>query len=194
MTIPPTTETAVPTTTIPPTGGAVTVDLIAKNIAFNTSTITVPACSAVTVNFDNQDSGIPHNFAVYTNSEATTPIYQGAIITGPKTTTYTFTAPCTPGDYWFRCDVHPSIMYGTFKVTWSLSPSSFFKARFNRYSKCHAGSRSFPESHETGLSSWITLIHYNYKKAFVLCGGWKLFISGNSTDRKNMTYGAKLYK
>ena len=117
MTIPPTTATAVPTTTIPPTGGAVTVDLIAKNIAFNTSTITVPACSAVTVIFDNQDSGIPHNFAVYTNSEATTPIYQGAIITGPKTTTYTFTAPCTPGDYWFRCDVHPSIMYGTFKVT-----------------------------------------------------------------------------
>jgi plastocyanin len=117
MTIPPTTATATPTTTTPPSGGAVTVDLIAKNIAFNKATITVPACSAVTVNFDNQDSGIPHNFAVYTNSEATTPIYQGAIITGPKTTTYTFTAPCTPGDYWFRCDVHPSIMYGTFKVT-----------------------------------------------------------------------------
>jgi plastocyanin len=117
MTIPPTTATAVPTTTNPPTGGAVTVDLIAKNIAFDTSTITVPACSAVTVNFDNQDAGIPHNFAVYTNSGATTTIFQGAIITGPKTTTYTFTAPCTPGDYYFRCDVHPSIMYGTFKVT-----------------------------------------------------------------------------
>jgi plastocyanin len=121
MTIPPTTTTApqttVPaTTTAPPSGGAVTIGLIAKNIAFNTSTITVPACSAVTVNFDNQDSGVPHNFAVYTNSGATTPIFKGEIITGPKTITYTFTAPCTPGDYWFRCDVHPTIMYGTFKV------------------------------------------------------------------------------
>jgi plastocyanin len=123
MTILPTTATAPPTgttdpatTTMPPSGGAVTVGLMAKNIAFNTTTITVPACSAVTVNFDNQDSGIPHNFAVFTTSAATTPIFQGQIITGPKTTQYRFTAPCTPGDYWFRCDVHPSIMFGTFKV------------------------------------------------------------------------------
>jgi len=71
----------------------------------------------VTVKFDNKDSGIPYNFAVYTNSEATTQIFRGEIITGPKTTTYTFTAPCTPGSYWFRCDVHPTIMYGTFRVT-----------------------------------------------------------------------------
>jgi plastocyanin len=115
-TAPPTQTTAPVTTTQPPSGGAVTIDLVAQNIAFNTSTITVPACSKVTVNFDNKDSGIPHNFAVYTNSEATTPIFKGEIITGPKTITYTFTAPCTPGDYYFRCDVHPTIMYGTFKV------------------------------------------------------------------------------
>jgi plastocyanin len=118
MTTPPT--TAPPTQTTTPMGtpsGSVTIGLIAHNIAFNTSTITVPACSEVTVNFDNQDSGVPHNFAVYTDSEATTPIFKGEIITGPKMITYTFKAPCTPGDYWFRCDVHPTIMYGTFKVT-----------------------------------------------------------------------------
>jgi hypothetical protein len=115
-TVPPTQTTAPVTTTVPPSGGAVTVDLVAHNIAYNTSLITVPACANVTVHFDNQDPGTPHNFAVYTNSQATSAIFQGAIITGPKTTTYTFTAPCTPGDYWFRCDVHPSIMTGTFKV------------------------------------------------------------------------------
>jgi plastocyanin len=120
MTIPPTdTATTTPTATMtnPPSGGAVTIDLVAKNIAFDKSTITVPAGSQVTVNFDNEDSGIPHNFAVYTNSQATTPIFKGEIITGVAKTTYTFTAPSTPGDYWFRCDVHPTIMNGPFKVT-----------------------------------------------------------------------------
>ncbi len=81
------------------------------------STITVPAGASVTVNFDNQDSGIPHNFAAYTNSSATTPIFVGQVITGPATITYKFTAPSQPGNYFFRCDVHPTIMTGTFVVT-----------------------------------------------------------------------------
>jgi predicted lipoprotein with Yx(FWY)xxD motif/plastocyanin len=115
-TISPTMTVVTDTPGQPATGGAVTINLIAQNIAFNTSTITVPACSAVTINFDNKDPGTPHNFAVYTNSAAKTPIFMGEIITGPKTIVYKFTAPCTPGDYWFRCDVHPTIMYGTFKV------------------------------------------------------------------------------
>jgi plastocyanin len=38
-------------------------------------------------------------------------------VTGPTTTTYTFTAPSTPGSYFFRCDVHPTQMTGTFVVT-----------------------------------------------------------------------------
>jgi plastocyanin len=94
----------------------VTIDLVAKNIAFDKSTITVPVGADVTVNFDNQDSGIPHNFAVYTDASASTPIFVGEIITGPKTVTYSFTAPTTPGTYFFRCDVHPTIMTGTFIV------------------------------------------------------------------------------
>ncbi len=116
VTVPPTGTTAPMTTTMPPSGEAVTIDLIAKNIAFNTSTITVPDCANVTVGFDNQDAGIPHNFAVYTNSSATAAIFVGEIITGPKMVTYTFTAPCTPGDYWFRCDPHPAAMNGGFIV------------------------------------------------------------------------------
>ena len=115
------TSTAAPTPTPTPTptetGQSVTVNLVAHNIAFNMSTITVPAGASVTVNFDNQDSGIPHNFAVYTNSSATTEIFRGQIITGPATTTYHFTAPSTPGTYFFRCDVHPTSMTGSFVVT-----------------------------------------------------------------------------
>jgi plastocyanin len=93
------------------------VNLTAKNIAFNTSTITVPASANVTVNFDNQDSGIPHNFAVYETSAAQSVIFKGEIITGPAKTTYTFTAPDAPGTYFFRCDVHPTQMTGQFVVS-----------------------------------------------------------------------------
>jgi plastocyanin len=122
-TTPPTTtpppSTTPPSTTPPPT--AVTINLIAQNIAFNLSTITVPAGAVVTVNFDNKDASVPHNFAVYqsgskTTGTATGPIFVGQIITGPSTTVYTFMAPSTPGTYFFRCDVHPTIMTGTFIV------------------------------------------------------------------------------
>ncbi len=76
----------------------------------------MPAGANVTVNFNNMDSGIPHNFAVYTNSSATEKIFVGEIITGPVTTTYNFTAPEKPGTYFFRCDVHPEQMRGDFVV------------------------------------------------------------------------------
>jgi plastocyanin len=95
---------------------AVAIGISAKNIAFNTSTITVPAGAMVTVNFNNMDSGIAHNVAFYTDSTAKTHIYVGAIMNGPKTTTYTFTAPSKPGTYFFRCDVHPANMVGKFIV------------------------------------------------------------------------------
>ena len=97
-------------------GSAVTVDLTAQNIQFDKSTITVPAGAEVTVNFDNQDDGVPHNFAVYDSSLRSEQIFVGDIITGPATTTYTFTAPEEPGTYYFQCDVHP-FMNGDFIVT-----------------------------------------------------------------------------
>ncbi|WP_332450738.1 cupredoxin domain-containing protein [Methanoculleus sp.] len=97
-------------------GQATTVDLTAQNIAFDKSTITVPAGAQVTVNFDNKDNGVPHNFAVYTDSSASQNIFRGDTVTGPATTTYTFTAPSEPGTYFFRCDVHPEAMTGDFVV------------------------------------------------------------------------------
>jgi len=92
------------------------VNIMAKNIAFNMSTITVPVGAEVTVNFDNQDSGVQHNIAFYTDSSAATTIYKGPITTGPNKTTFTFTAPSTAGTYFFRCDVHPTQMTGQFIV------------------------------------------------------------------------------
>ena len=94
----------------------VTIDLTAENIAFDQKTITVPSGADVTVNFENRDSGVPHNFAVYDTDAAKNVIFQGKIITGLAKTTYTFKAPDKPGTYFFRCDVHPTQMTGQFIV------------------------------------------------------------------------------
>ena len=112
---------AIPTQTPSGTGESITIDLIAHNIAFNMSIITVPAGASVTVNFDNQDSGVPHNFAVYENltGGGTRPVFVGQVIDGPNQITYHFTAPETSGSYFFECDVHPSVMNGSFIVTTS---------------------------------------------------------------------------
>jgi len=96
-------------------GGIATVEIVADNTAFDTSTITVPAGAQVTIIFDNRDAGILHNVAVYTDSSAAEEIFVGEIIAGPAGTTYTFTAPSDPGTYYFRCDVHP-FMNGDFVV------------------------------------------------------------------------------
>jgi len=112
----PTPTTITPTPTTMPPGQTIPLSLVAKNNAFNISTITVPAGAAVVMTFDNQDR-FPHNVALYTDSTARTTIYKGVIITGPKVITYTFNAPSQPGTYFFRCDVHPSTMTGSFIVT-----------------------------------------------------------------------------
>jgi plastocyanin len=130
---PPTTPTPAPATTIPrntpttttvrvtPTaaggGNTVQVTLTAQHIAFDKSTITVPAGSRVVMTFMNLDAGVPHNFALYTDSHATTRIFVGDFVTGVKTVTYSFNAPSLPGTYFFRCDVHPEMMTGNFVVT-----------------------------------------------------------------------------
>jgi len=117
-TTPPTTT---PASTPPPTGtsvpgGSVTLHLTARNISFDQNTITVASGARVTLLFDNQDNGVPHNVAFYTDSSAGKSIFVGQLVTGPGNITYTFTAPPTPGTYFFRCDVHPTTMTGTFIV------------------------------------------------------------------------------
>jgi plastocyanin len=105
---------------IPETSGSetrnVTIYLVAKNIAFNTSSIAVPAGANISMNFDNQDANVPHNFALYETSDAVKSLFVGEIITGLKIITYNFKAPEKPGTYFFRCDIHPGIMTGQFIV------------------------------------------------------------------------------
>ena len=103
--------------TPPPGAPAFTVDLIARDMAFDKNTITVPAGSEVYVNFDNQDEGTLHNFSLYSSPDAQTALFMGETIQGPAKTTYRFPAGSRPGSYYFRCDSHPITMNGVFVVT-----------------------------------------------------------------------------
>jgi len=103
----------------PPPGGGPppgAIPLEAKNIAFDKTELTAPSGGQVTIHFSNQDPQTPHNFSIYTDESATTPIFQGPNVTGPGSTDYTFAAP-EPGEYFFRCDIHPTIMTGTITFT-----------------------------------------------------------------------------
>ena len=110
-----------------PVPGATTValDLAARNIAFDKGTLSAPAGATVALAFVNDDPGVPHNFALYTDATAATPVFVGEVITGRASTPYTFTAPGTPGTYFFRRDPHPATMTGSFVVTEGPAPAPF---------------------------------------------------------------------
>ena len=87
----------------------------AENFQFSTNCLAVTAGQSSTIAFDNKDAGAAHNVAIYTDSSASKNLFRGDIVTGPKSTTYDVGA-LDPGTYYFRCDVHPDSMHGTFIV------------------------------------------------------------------------------
>jgi plastocyanin len=91
-------------------GGAGTLELVAKGIAFDKTTLTAPAGS-VSFRFDNQDQGVPHNLHVSGNGVDEKTDIQG----GP--TTQALTLEVTAGSYTYVCDVHPQQMKGQLTVT-----------------------------------------------------------------------------
>jgi plastocyanin len=93
--------------------GQATVEIVARDIAFDRQEIELTADQPAVIEFDN-DEPQPHNVAIYTAEDATQIIFQGDVIVGPLKTEYRFTAP-GPGTYFFRCDIHPN-MKGTVKV------------------------------------------------------------------------------
>jgi nitrite reductase (NO-forming) len=116
---------ASPTPTASPTGtgsgtaacapSGTALKISATNVTFDTDCLAAPAGQPFTITFDNMDPAIPHNISIYTDSSATTNLFKGDLVTGPKTVTYEVGA-LKPGTYFFRCDVHPTTMFGTFVV------------------------------------------------------------------------------
>jgi plastocyanin len=95
-------------------GGATTLQITASNLQWNPRALTAPPETAVTVRMNNQDA-VVHNFSVYRTNQGSGQIFMGELHTGPGIKDYTFTTP-GPGSYFFRCDVHPDTMTGSFNV------------------------------------------------------------------------------
>jgi len=122
---PPPTNSAAPTpsesatpppsgSSAPPPSGGVTVT--AANLAYDPTSISLPANQASTITFDNQDGGVPHNISIWTDdSYSGDPLFTGPLVTGVATQDYAIPA-LPPGTYAFRCDVHPTTMSGTVTV------------------------------------------------------------------------------
>ncbi len=89
---------------------------MAQNIAFQPGTLSFPPGAKVSLKFENKDAGTPHNFALTSDQAGANYLFKGDVVTGPTTTTYSFTAPSKPGTYYFHCDVHPTQMKGTVTV------------------------------------------------------------------------------
>lgn len=85
------------------------------NSLFVPTSLTAPAGQRFVIRFDNRDSGIPHNVAVYTDATASRSVFVGALFPGVAIRNYTL--PIVPaGTYFFRCDVHPTTMIGSLEV------------------------------------------------------------------------------
>jgi plastocyanin len=108
----PTTAPQVSPTVPPPTAvpaGPVTLSITARNLAFDRTTIAVPANTSVTVNFSNEDTLVAHDFGVSIPFVPHT-----ETCNGPCTARLTFNSG-PPGSYTFQCSVHAD-MVGTFTV------------------------------------------------------------------------------
>lgn len=88
--------------------------LVAKDIAFDATSLSVPASTRIELEFSNLDP-VQHNFSLYADEQMRSALFKGELI-GQGSTVYTFDSPATPGRYYFFCDVHPN-MKGAFDVT-----------------------------------------------------------------------------
>ncbi|MPZ51115.1 MAG: hypothetical protein GEU75_17765 [Dehalococcoidia bacterium] len=93
---------------------ATSLEVRARNLQFDRRTLTAVADSEISLRLVNEDAGVPHNVAIY-GSRGGEPIYVGETFSGNDTRDYVFQSSAA-GDYFFRCDVHPDSMTGTFAV------------------------------------------------------------------------------
>jgi plastocyanin len=80
---------------------------------FDRDCLAAPAGTRFTIRLDNRDANT-HNVDIL-DQPGGIPFFTGRIVKGPKIVTYSV-KPIDPGTYYFRCDVHPLRMNGTFIV------------------------------------------------------------------------------
>ena len=89
----------------PPPDAAASID--ANNLKFSTAELAVPAGAPFKLFFRNLE-GAPHNVAIYGQFVWEPEVFVGETIT-TRRITYDVPAIPPPGEYYFRCDVHPDM-------------------------------------------------------------------------------------
>lgn len=94
--------------------------IVAKGLQFDVQEITVAAGRPAVFRFDNQDAGVGHRFAVYTDERAAqrgaAPLFASRLIGGPAAESFEFVIE-KAGRYFVRCEVHPESMKGVLIAT-----------------------------------------------------------------------------
>jgi plastocyanin len=101
-----------------PSGAAgltITAPVGASTGGFDPTTLEATAGAAFTITFDNQDTGVPHNFVLTSPDGTKVDIGDTAYFNGPGQKTYNVPA-LTAGAYPFHCEIHPTTMTGTLTV------------------------------------------------------------------------------
>ena len=94
-----------------PSGGA---EISAAGVAFDTDHLTLTAGEETAVPFTNEDT-VPHNLSIYEDDSAAKDLFIGAEVGGGSAIDYEIPA-LDKGEYFFRCDLHPTSMIGTVTV------------------------------------------------------------------------------
>lgn len=98
----------------PPGGDSGAITLVAANVAFDKDHLDIPADTATTVTLDNQDA-VPHNFSIYEDDSAEADLFIGPEVAAGASADNEVPA-LEAGEYFFRCDLHPTSMVGTVTV------------------------------------------------------------------------------
>jgi len=96
----------------PPAGDTFFLEIAAENTEYDVTELTAPAGEDITLQFDNDDPEIQHNWSLYEDEAGTQEIFEGEILTGVDTIDYAVPAIDEPGTYHFHCDIHPAVMKG----------------------------------------------------------------------------------
>jgi plastocyanin len=89
-------------------GGPAGPTVTATSLAFDTDEIDLPAGQPTSITFDNQDAGVPHNIAIYSDESLSETLFQGEQFPGVDSREYQI-PPLDPGTYFFHCDVHTTM-------------------------------------------------------------------------------------
>jgi plastocyanin len=83
-----------------------TLTLLAKDIAFTPSQVTMTSDTALTVVLDNEDAGVPHDATLFGGAD--TKIAATDVVSGVAQAKFSI-PPLVPGQYRLSCTVHPNM-------------------------------------------------------------------------------------